>query len=58
MEMPCMACPVHQTYTHLFDIDLFGADCPERCEEYERWKAEREADHEQTDTAQSVHGRS
>ena len=51
MEMPCRTCPVHQTYAHLFDIHILGEDCPEGCEEYKRWKAEREEEHGLDDSA-------
>ena len=38
---PCKDCDTRKTYALLFDMQIWGEDCPYVCEKYERWTAER-----------------
>ena len=47
MESPCKNCMERKFYAKAFDMHFSGEDCPYVCEEYERYKKEKEKD-EQT----------
>ena len=44
MNDPCKNCHDRQWYARRLDIHFWGDDCPYVCEEYERYKAEKETD--------------
>ena len=44
MEDPCKNCHDRQWYARRLDIHFWGEDCPYVCEEYERYKEEKETD--------------
>lgn len=43
MENPCDKCPTRITYALMFDVHMFGEDCPYCCDKWERYKSERMA---------------
>ena len=44
---PCNDCPTRKTYAKLFDVHIWGEDCPYVCEKYDEWK--RRANNERLD---------
>ena len=44
MEDPCKNCYDRQWYAMRIDIHFWGEDCPYVCEEYERYKIEKEGE--------------
>ena len=44
MKDPCKNCHDRQWYARRLDIHFWGEDCPYVCEEYERYKKEKEKD--------------
>ena len=44
MNDPCKNCHVRQWFARRMDIYFLGEDCPYVCEEYERYKKEKEKD--------------
>ena len=46
MTDPCKYCPTRKTLAKIFDIHVWGEDCPYVCEEYDEWKAAQKAKEE------------
>lgn len=42
MKDPCKYCHDRQWYARRMDIHFWGEDCPYVCEEYERYKKEKD----------------
>lgn len=42
MNKPCDNCGTRKLYARRFDIHFSGEDCPYYCEEYDKWKDNRE----------------
>jgi len=40
---PCVKCDTRRTYAKIFDIHIFGEDCPYICFAYDNWKQRRDA---------------
>ena len=38
---PCNDCPTRKAYAKLFDMHIWGEDCPYVCEKYDEWKGGR-----------------
>lgn len=55
MLVPCQSCPTRKTYAKLFDVVIWGEDCPYECEEFEAWKAEFHGDQTKEGTVDEKH---
>lgn len=40
---PCKGCPDREFLARVFDVHLYGIDCPYVCKEYEEYAARRDA---------------
>ena len=47
-ECPCADCDTRRTYALLFDIHIVGEDCPYLCDKYEKYKAERKEQNDES----------